>query len=83
LQLVVVHLEFILLEEDNLGTLWDFNANSGKALGFSDECEDLGIEVDVELVVLWMSDYESSLKSGFGLLNFVGPLLSPKIFEGE
>ena len=30
-----------------------------------------------------MSDYQSSLQTGFGFLNFVRPLLSPEILEGE
>ena len=83
LKLVVVHLEFIFLEEDNLGRLWNVNSNSGQALGFSNEGEDLSIEVDVELVVLWVTDYESGLKTGFSFLNLVGPLLSPEILERE
>jgi len=71
------------LEEDNLGRLWNINSNSGQALGFSNEGEDLSIEVDVELVVLWVTDYESGLKTGFSFLNLVGPLLSPEILERE
>ena len=83
LELIIVHLELVFLKKANLSTLWDLNSNSGETLSFSDEGKDFRVEVDIELVVLWMSDYEGSLKSGFGLLNFMGPLLSPKIFEGE
>jgi hypothetical protein len=82
-ELIVVHLELVLLKKDDLGALWDFNADSGEALGFSDEGEDLSVEVDIQLVVLWMPDYESGLKTSFGLLNLMSPLLSPKILEGE
>jgi hypothetical protein len=71
------------LEEDNLGTLWDINSDSGEALGFSDESKDLRVEVDVELVVLWMSDDEGSLETSLGLLDLMGPFLSPEILEGE
>ena len=30
-----------------------------------------------------MTDYESSLKTSFGLLDLMGPFLSPEILEGE
>jgi len=71
------------LEEDNLGAFWDVNSNSGDAFGFSDESEDFLVKVDVELVVLWMSDDQGSLKSSFGVFNFLDPLLSPKVLIGE
>jgi hypothetical protein len=29
------------LKQDNLGTLWDLDTNSGQALGFTDESQDL------------------------------------------
>ena len=37
LKLVVEHLELVFLENDDLGWLWNFDTNSGKALGFSDK----------------------------------------------
>ena len=83
LELVVVHLELVFLEKDNLGALWDLNANSGQALGFSDESEDLRIEVDIKLVVLWVTDYKSGLKSSLSLFDLMSPLLSPEVLEGE
>lgn len=83
LKLVVVHLEFILLEKDNLGALWNINSNSGQAFGFSNKGKNFGIEVDIEFVVLWVTDYESGLKTSFSLLDFVSPLLSPEILERE
>lgn len=83
LQLVVVHLEFVFLKKNNLGTLWDVDSNSGQALSLSNESQDFSIEVDIELVVLWVTDYESGLKTSFSLLNLVGPFLSPEILEGE
>jgi hypothetical protein len=83
LKLIVVHLELVLLEKDNLCTLWDFNSNSGQALGLSDEGQDFRVEVDIELVVLWVTDYESGLKTGLGLLDFGSPFLPPEVLEGE
>jgi hypothetical protein len=83
LELVVVHFEFVFLEKDNLGALWDVNANSGQALSFSDQGEDFRVEVDVQLVVLWVTDYESGLKTSFGFLNFGRPFLPPEVFERE
>jgi len=56
LELVVVVLELGLLEEDELGTLGDFNSDTGEALGFTDQSEDLSIKVDVELQVLVVSN---------------------------
>jgi len=83
LQFVVVVLELVLLEKNDLGTLWDVNSNSGKTLGLSDESKDLRVKVDVQLVVLWMSDYQSGLKSSLSLLNLMSPLLSPQVLVGE
>ena len=83
LELVVVHLELILLEENNLGALRDVDSNSRQALGLLDKSDDLRVEVDVELVVLWMSDNESGLKSSLSFLDFMGPLLSPEVLERE
>jgi hypothetical protein len=71
------------LEKNNLGTLWDVDSNSGQALSLSNESQDFGIEVDIELVVFWVTDYESGLKTSFSLLNLIGPFLSPEILEGE
>jgi hypothetical protein len=65
------------LEKDDLGTLWDVDSDSGKALGFSDKCKDLRVEVNVKFIVLWVTDYQSSLQSSLSLLNFVRPLGSP------
>ena len=83
LQLVVVHLELVLLEKDNLGALWNVNSDSGQALGFSDEGQNFGIEVDIQLVVLWVTDYESGLKTSLCFLDLVGPFLSPEVLERE
>jgi hypothetical protein len=83
LKLIVVHLELVFLEKDDLGALWNVNTNSRKAFSFSDKSKDLRVKVDVKFVVLWMSDYQSGLKSSFGFLNFMGPFLSPEILEGE
>jgi hypothetical protein len=83
LKFVVVHLELVFLEKDNFGALWDINTDSRKAFGFSNESKDLRIEVDVKFVVLWMSDYQSGLKTSFSFFNFMGPFLSPEIFERE
>ena len=37
LQLVVVHLELVLLQKNNLSAFWDIDSDSGQALGLSDE----------------------------------------------
>jgi hypothetical protein len=55
-QLAVVHLELVFLEEDNLGTLRNVNTDAGEALGLTDEGQDLAVEVDIQLVVVGMSD---------------------------
>ena len=41
LELVVIHLEFVFLEQDNLGALWNVDSNSGQALSFLDQSDDL------------------------------------------
>jgi hypothetical protein len=71
------------LQKNDLSTLWDVDTDSGQALSLSNESQDFGIEVDIELVVFWVTDYESGLKTSFSLLNLIGPFLSPEILEGE
>jgi hypothetical protein len=83
LELVVVVLEFVFLEEHNLGALWDFNANSGKAFGLTDEGHDLTIKVDVKLKVLVVTDEESSLESSLCSINFLLPFFTPHVLVGE
>ena len=83
LELAVVRLELLFLEENDFGTLWDLNADTGQAFGLSDEGEDLRIEVDVQLVVIWMSDNESGKKTSLCLLDLNNPSLPPFIFKVE
>jgi len=83
LELVVVVLELLFLKEHNLGRLRDINSNSGEALGFSDESEDLRVEVDVELHVVGVTNDKSGLETGLCLLDLEGPLLPPEILVRE
>jgi hypothetical protein len=83
MELIVVHFEFVFLKENNFGAFWDLNANSRQALGLSNESENLRVEVDIELIVLWVTDYECGLKTSLGFLNFLSPFLSPEVLEGE
>jgi len=78
LKFVVVHLELIFLKKDNLGTLGDINTDTGKAFGLTDKGEDFAIEVNVEFVVLRVSNDKSSLKTSLGLLDFTRPLGTPE-----
>jgi hypothetical protein len=80
LKLILVGLELILLEENDLGRLRDLDgADSREALGFSDQGHDLRVEVDVQLVVLRMSDDEGSLETSLGSVNLGGPFLPPEV----
>jgi len=83
LELIVVVLELGLLEEDELGTFGDLDSNTCKALGFTDESEDLSVEVDVELQVLVVSDEQSGLEAGFCAVDFLLPFFSPHVLIGE
>jgi hypothetical protein len=84
LELVLVGLELILLQQDDLGRLRDINGtNSREALSFSDEGHDLRVEVDIQLVVLRMSDDKGSLEASLGTINLGGPFLPPEILIGE
>jgi hypothetical protein len=84
LKLVLVGFELILLQQDDLGGLRDVDgANSGKALGFSDESHNLRVKVDVELVVLRMPNDQGSLETSLGTINLGGPFLPPEILIGE
>lgn len=81
LELIVVQLELVFLEKYNFSALWNVNSNSGDALGLSDESQNLLIKIDVKLVVLWMSNDKSSLKTSLSVFNFLDPLFSPEVFE--
>ena len=73
----VVHLELVFLQKNDFGAFRDVNTYARQAFGFSDESENLAIKVDIKLVVVWMSDYQSGLKSSLCLLDFMSPLLAP------
>jgi hypothetical protein len=83
LELVVVVLELSFLEEDKLGTLRDLDTDTSEALSFTDQSEDLSVEVDIELQVLIVSDEESSLETSLSTVNLLLPFLSPHVFIGE
>jgi hypothetical protein len=83
LELIVVVLELGLLEEDELGTFGDLDSNTGEALGFTDEGEDLSVEVDVKFQVLVVSDEQSGLETSLCTVDFLLPFLSPHVLIGE
>jgi len=82
-QLRVVVLELLLLQENDLGALWDINSNSGQALGLTDEGQDFRVEVDVETVVVWVTNNQGGLETSLCFLDLKGPLLPPEILVGE
>jgi hypothetical protein len=80
LQLVLVHLELVLLEEHDLGALRDVDrADAAEALGLADQRQDLLVEVDVQLVVVEVADDERSLQASLGLVDLSDPLLAPQV----
>ena len=81
LKLVVIHLEFVLLEEYNFGGLRNVNSDSGQALRFSDQGQNLAVEVHVQLVVVGVSDDERRLQPRLRLFDLVRPLLAPQVLE--
>lgn len=76
-------LELLFLKKDDLGRLWNVDSNSGQALGLTDEGEDLGVEVDVETVVVWVANDESGLETSLCFLDFESPLLPPEVLIRE
>jgi hypothetical protein len=83
LELIVVRFKFVFLKENNLGGLWDFDTNAGKALGFANEGQDFAIEVNIQLVVVGVTNDKGGLETNFGLLNLVYPLGTPERFESD
>lgn len=83
LELVVVALELVFLKKHNLGGLRDFNANTRKALGLTDQSKDLRVKVDVQLVVVGMTDDKSSLKTNLSLFDLIDPLGAPESLESN
>jgi hypothetical protein len=82
-QLTVVVLELFFLQKDDLGGLRNVDSNTGEALSFTDEGKDLSVKVDVESVVVGVTDDEGSLEASLCLLDLEGPLLSPEVLVGE
>lgn len=83
MQLIVVVLEFLFLQEDNLGGLGDVDADTGETLGLSNQSEDLRVEVHVQLHVVRVTNDQSGLQTGLGLVDVFLPLLSPEVFVRE
>lgn len=80
LELVVVVLELSFLEENKLGTFRDLDTDTSEALSFTDQSENLSVEVHVELQVLIVSDEKGSLETSLSTVNFLLPFLSPHVF---
>lgn len=76
-------LEFFFLEQDNLGRLRNIDTNTTQALSFKNESKNLRVEVNIELVVVWVANDKSGLKTSFCFFDLDGPFLTPKILIGE
>jgi hypothetical protein len=50
-ELIVVHFEFLLLEQNNSGTLRNWDSLSIEALCFPDKLHDIDIKVDVKFLL--------------------------------
>ena len=83
LQLIVVGLELFLLEKYNFCTFGDFDTDTRQALGLSNESKDLCIEIDVQLVVVRMSDDEGGKQTCLCFFYLDNPPLTPFVFEVE
>jgi len=57
----VVHLELVFLKQDNLCAFWNINTDSRKALSLTYQSEDLRVKVDIQLVVVGVSNDKGSL----------------------
>ena len=82
-QVLIIRLELALLKQDDLSRLGDFDAYTVQALGFTDQLQDLGVELDVQGLVLWVSNDERGLEPCLGLVNGVDSNMVPKVFEGH
>lgn len=76
-------LELLFLKKDDLGRLWNIDSNSGQALSLTNEGEDLRVEVDIETVVVWVTNDKSSLETSLCFLDLEGPLLPPEVLVRE
>mmetsp|Transcript_33080 Transcript_33080/g.38445 ORF Transcript_33080/g.38445 Transcript_33080/m.38445 type:complete len:207 (+) Transcript_33080:705-1325(+) len=74
-EFVVVHLEFVLLKQDDTSRFWNVNSVTIHHLSFSDELHDFMIEVNVELLVVIRSDDKSGLETSLCSLNIIAPVL--------
>jgi hypothetical protein len=79
--LIVIALEFVLLQQHHLGTLWNFDTNSLKTLGFSDKLENFSVKIDKKFSRSRMSHNQSCLKSGLGRFDALAPSMMPKSFK--
>jgi hypothetical protein len=76
-------LKLLLLQEDDLGRLRNVNSDSAEAFGFTDQGEDLRVEVDIEAVVVGVTDDEGGLETSLCLLDLEGPFLPPEVLIRE
>ena len=83
LKLVIVLLEFLLLQEHNLGAFRDLNTDARKTLGFTDQSHDFLVEIDLQFVVGGLADDQSGQKTDFGLFDLDDPSLSPLVLVVE
>ncbi len=83
-ELVIVHFELLLLEQDDAGTLGNRDALPVEALGLPDQLHDVHVEVHVQLLLGLMTDDEGRLKSSFGPLDLLDPeVIVPHLIDGE
>jgi hypothetical protein len=90
LQLVAVHLELLLLQQNNLGLIGDISTQTGQALSLSDQLGKVWAEVYEKLVSSFLAaaiitpavvlDKERADKTFSGLVDGHGPLLTPGEF---
>lgn len=79
---VVESLELCLACPHHLGSRRDLQAQTSHALRLSNHDQDLGVEVDEELLGLWVTHQQGGLKTGLGCLN-LSQLTQGKDRQGE
>ena len=76
-------LELLFLQQDNLSWFGNVDSNTTQTFGLTDESKNFRVEVDIELVVVWVTNDEGGLETSFRFLDLDCPLLSPQILVRE
>jgi len=83
LKFVVIVFELFFLKEHNFSWLGNIDSNTTQTLGLSDKSKNFGVKVNIELVIIRMTNDQCCLETSLSFFNFDCPFLAPQVFIRE